>query len=140
MEQSTSLIEASDMLKIQRQSPGSETMIKNKSLYTIRPLSPSEFEFGTDEMTRAIGLTIPQLKQKAVSEEWVGMRVDLWDEGTKSDLLVKVQYWWRFEEVSDGERVMDEKQSMGWRQCLHDIIYLGPKDGSQGAGTLEVSE
>ncbi|KAI0611425.1 hypothetical protein TUN205_04334 [Pyrenophora tritici-repentis] len=118
----------------------SDTLNKDSSLYTIRPLGSSEFDFGTDEITRAIGLTILELKRKAVREEWVGMRVDLWDEGTESDLLVKVQYWWRFKELSDGERIMDEKQSMGWRQCLHDIMYLGPKDGSQGADMLEVNK
>ena len=139
-EQSTSSIEISDNLNAEGRKPESEKSTKARNLYTIRLLSPSEFEFGTDEITKPIGLTTEQLKQRAVDEKWVGMRVDLWDEGMESGLLVKVQYWWRLEVIPDGERVMDEKQAMGWRQCLHDIMYLGPKDGSQGAGTLEIND
>ncbi|RMZ72647.1 monocarboxylate permease [Pyrenophora seminiperda CCB06] len=137
---SPSSTKTSDGLNAQRQIAESENSAKDRSLYTIRPLSPSEFEFGSNEITTAIGLTVEQLKQKAIDEQWVGMRVDLWGEGTKSGLLVKVQYWWRFEEIADGERVMDEKQAMGWRQCLHDIMYLGPEDGTQGVETTEVNE
>ena len=67
------------------------------------------------------------------------MRVDLWDEGGEEDgLLVKVQYWWRFEEIPEHER--GDEQAMGWRQCLHDIMYLGPKDGTEGEDGLEVLE
>lgn len=139
-EQPPSSIDALDDSNAQGHRPESPKSTKDRNLYTIRPLSPSEFEFGTDEITAPIGSTVEQLKKKAVDEKWVGMRVDLWDEGTEGGLLVKVQYWWRFEEILDGERVMDEKQAMGWRQCLHDIMYLGPKDGTQGAETLEVRE
>lgn len=139
-ERSPSSADALDDSNAQEQRPESPNPTKDRNLYTIRPLSSSESEFGTDEITAPIGSTVEQLKKRAVDEKWVGMRVDLWDEGTEGGLLVKVQYWWRFEEILDSERVMDEKQAMGWRQCLHDIMYLGPKDGTQGTETLEVKE
>jgi hypothetical protein len=106
---------------------------KPRSLYTIRPLLPSEFEFSSPDITSPIYLTPSQLHNQAVAEAWIGMRVDLWDEGSlNKGLLVKVQYWWRREEVvASGEMEGDEK-GRGWRQCLHDIIYLGPKDGTEG--------
>jgi hypothetical protein len=115
---------------------------KGKGVYTIRPLQPSEIEFSTNEITAPINFTAEQLRQKAVQESWVGMRVDLWEEGGEEDgLLVKVQYWWRFEEVPEHERIMmGEEQAMGWRQCLHDIMHLGPKDGTEGEDGLEVLE
>lgn len=96
-----------------------------KGYYTIRPLQDDEFEFGTDEQVAPAGFTkASELKQKAETEGWVGMRVDLWDvevgnedsEGT----LVKVQYWWR-------------KEADGWIQILHDILYIGPRDGTEGS-------
>jgi hypothetical protein len=115
---------------------------KGKGVYTIRPLHASEFEFSTNEITAPIGFTPEELKQKAVQESWIGMRVDLWDEGDEEDgLLVKVQYWWRFEANPEHERVMmGEEQAMGWRQCLHDIVYLGLKDGTEGEDGLVVLE
>ncbi|KAK1635693.1 hypothetical protein BDP81DRAFT_430122 [Colletotrichum phormii] len=98
-----------------------------KGFYTIRPLKDSEFKFGTDEQTAPAGFSSAvEVEQKARREEWVGMRVDLWDESPdheadkKEDLLVKVQYWWRREEGS-------------WMQIFHDILYMGPRDGSEGA-------
>jgi hypothetical protein len=33
---------------------------------------------------------------------------------------------------------MGNDQIMGWRQCLHDIMYLGPMDGTKGEAGLEV--
>ncbi|KAF5499051.1 MFS transporter asaE [Colletotrichum fructicola] len=101
--------------------------LKSKGYYTIRPLTDTEFEFGTDEHVSPAGFASAEdVKAKARSEGWVGMRVDLWDEPVdaidKDDsLMVKVQYWWRREEN-------------GWLQIFHDIIYLGSKDGSQGSG------
>jgi hypothetical protein len=112
---------------------------KGKGVYTIRPLQPSEFEFSTKEITAPVGFTADELKKKAVQESWVGMRVDLWGEG-KDGLLVKVQYWWRFETIPEEACVMGEVQVMGWRQCLHDIMYLGLKDGTEGEDGLEVFE
>ncbi|EHK20849.1 uncharacterized protein TRIVIDRAFT_202469 [Trichoderma virens Gv29-8] len=97
-----------------------------KGYYTIRPLREDEFEFGTDEHVAPAGFaTVGELKQKAKAEGWVGMRVDLWDEeegkeGFEGTLLVKVQYWWR-------------KEEDGWIQILHDIMYLGPRDGTEGS-------
>ncbi|KAL7949102.1 hypothetical protein V8C42DRAFT_313294 [Trichoderma barbatum] len=108
--------------------PSSTTEAENsqskKGYYTIRPLQEDEFEFGTDEQVAPAGFaTAGELRQKAETEGWVGMRVDLWDVevGKESEgLLVKVHYWWR-------------KEEQGWIQILHDITYLGPKDGTEGS-------
>lgn len=54
------------------------------------------------------------------------MRVDLWDSDPKA-LLVKVQYWWR---VEGGE----------WLQILHDILYIGPRDGTEGSSRDKILE
>ncbi|KAK3984546.1 hypothetical protein QBC44DRAFT_336860 [Cladorrhinum sp. PSN332] len=91
---------------------------------TARPLRDDEFGFGTDEaVTAPVGLTITELKEKARKEGWVGLRVDLWfydeEQPEKDGLLVKVQYWWR-------------KEGDEWFQILHDIMYMGPLDGTQG--------
>jgi hypothetical protein len=112
-----------------------------KNLYTIRPLCPAEFEFGTPAVTSHVGLTPSELAQRAKDENWVGMRVDLWTEGSASEgLLVKVQYWWREETVAPGEEVDGDEKSKGWRQCFHDIMYLGPRDGAEGKEGLEILE
>jgi len=97
---------------------------KNGHFYTIRPLVDSEIEFGSDEMSGPVGLTTAQLKHKVDDESWVGMRVDMWedegeDAGKLQGLAVKVQYWWR-------------KEGDVWLQILHDIMYIGPRDGSEG--------
>lgn len=90
-----------------------------KSYYTIRPLREDELEFGTDDQVKPAGFAAADdIKQKARVEGWVGMRVDLWDE--EGELLVKVQYWWR-------------KEEQGWIQICHDIMYLGPRDGTEGS-------
>ncbi|OHF04291.1 hypothetical protein CORC01_00630 [Colletotrichum orchidophilum] len=99
---------------------------KKSNFYTIRPLEDTEFEFGNDEQTTPAGFaSAEEVKRKARAEGWVGMRVDLWDESLddasdgKEDLLVKVQYWWRREEGI-------------WIQIFHDIMYMGPRDGTEG--------
>jgi hypothetical protein len=105
--------------------------------YTIRPLHPDEHVFSS---ASAINLTHEQLLQKSKKEGWVGMRVDLWgmdqDEG---GMLVKVRYWWREEHVAAGEDMDWDVGGRGWRQCGHDIIYLGERDGTEGVegGILE---
>ena len=112
-------------------------------VYTIRPLHASErLDFSTSAVTSPLNLTPSQLRQKSQDEGWIGMRVDLWDEGAAADesLLVKVQYWWRKEVVEPGEEMEGDEQGKGWRQCLHDIVYLGPKDGTEGEEGLEVRE
>lgn len=113
-------------------SPPSQAKPKAKGKYTIRPLQPSEFEFSTSEITSHINSTPEELERKAREEGWVGMRVDLWDE-EDGGMLVKVKYWWREEEGED-----DEEKT--WKQCLHDIMYLGPRDGTEGGDGLEVLE
>lgn len=98
---------------------------KGKGYYTIRPLRDAELEFGTDEQAKPAGFTAAELQQMARSHGWIGMRVDLWEDegldesGAKQGLLVKVQYWWAMEEGA-------------WIQILHDIMYIGPRDGSEG--------
>jgi hypothetical protein len=96
---------------------------KPKLLYTIHPISVRSASFGTPESCAAIDRTPLQLQQQAEDEAWIGIRVDLWDE-SDDGLLVKVQYWWREEQ---------ENENKVWRQCLHDIIYLGPRDRTEGA-------
>lgn len=114
---------------------------KPRSVYTIRPLHPSEHEFGSNTITAPVGFKPTALQTKAKDEGWIGMRVDLWSEGgTGSSLLVKVQYWWRREPVKPGEEIQGDSHGFGWRQCLHDIMYLGPKDGSEGEEGLQVLE
>ncbi len=113
---------------------------KSKSVYTIRALAPSEFEFGSDDIVAPIRLTTVQLKSKAVQEKWIGMRVNLWEEGVEQGLLVKVQYWWRLEEILGHKRIRGELPGTGWRQCLHDIIFLGPKNGTENEDGLDVLE
>ncbi|KAK4466122.1 hypothetical protein QBC42DRAFT_343412 [Cladorrhinum samala] len=95
-----------------------------KEGFSIRPLRHDEFDFGSDEaVTAPVGFTISGLKDKATNEGWVGMRADLWfydeDDPEKDGLLVKVHYWWR-------------KEGETWMQILHDIMYMGPLDGTQG--------
>ncbi|KAH4197144.1 hypothetical protein HBI25_082820 [Parastagonospora nodorum] len=102
----------------------------SKLLYSIHPIPPLSVTFGTQESCAAINKTPEQLATQAKEEGWVGMHVDLWDK-SEEGLLIKVQYWWR-EEHGDGGKV--------WRQCLHDILYLGLKDGSEGYGEVEVRE
>ncbi|KAH8724918.1 hypothetical protein GQ44DRAFT_682411 [Phaeosphaeriaceae sp. PMI808] len=110
-------------------------------VYTIRPLHPTEVEFGSSSATSALNCTPAQLLQKVNDESWVGMRVDLWDKGPSSKgLLVKVQYWWRKETIESGEEMDGDAEGLGWRQCLHDIMYLGPKDGSEGSEGLPLLE
>lgn len=116
---------------------------KVRGVYTIRPLHPTErTDFSTLSVTSAINLTPAQLLQKSQDENWIGMRVDLWYEGpaTEESLLVKVQYWWRKESVKPGEEVDGDERGMGWSQCLHDIMYLGWKDGTEGEEGLVVKE
>lgn len=122
--------------------PGPRTtkLPKSRSVYTIRTLHQSEFEFGSDDIVAPIGYTVKQLKSKAIREEWIGMRVNLWEEGVERDLLVKVQYWWRLEEIPDHEQMGSHPLRRSWRQCLHDIIFIGPKDGTENEDRLEVFE
>lgn len=98
-----------------------------KSFYTIRPLTDGEMEFGSNEIVAPAGFnSAAEIKFQAEREGWVGMRVDLWDdegadhEGRAKGMLAKVQYWWK--------RDTDE-----WLQILHDIMYLGSRDGTEGS-------
>ncbi|KAH6879610.1 hypothetical protein BKA70DRAFT_1207384 [Coprinopsis sp. MPI-PUGE-AT-0042] len=114
-----------------------------QGVYTIRPLQPDEaLDFSTPEVTSSIHLTPDELRAKAKNEGWVGMRVDLWDHGApvEGSMLVKVQYWWRWEDAASEEKLEGDVDGKGWRQCLHDIMYIGPKDGSEGEEGLEVMD
>lgn len=111
---------------------------RDTAYYTIRALLPSEHSFGSDAATAAIGLTSAALAARAEAEGWVGMRVDLWDEGSEDGLLVKVQYWWRLEVVGEEGDVGEEQDGKVWKQCLHDIMYLGLRDGTEGREGVEI--
>jgi hypothetical protein len=107
------------------------TKRKPRGNYTIRPLVASEHTFTDPSL---INLTPSQLLQQSKEEAWIGMRVDLWGMDVEEEgLLVKVQYWWREEDVAEGEELEGDVAGRGWRQCAHDIIYLGPRDGSEGS-------
>ncbi|KAF4973341.1 hypothetical protein FSARC_319 [Fusarium sarcochroum] len=101
-----------------------------RSFYTIRPLIESEAgEFGTMRELSPAGYTsVEELKNKAEVEKWAGLRVNMWtDDGRGRGLLVKVKYWWRLE--------ASESDATGtWKQILHDILYLGPTDGTEEDG------
>ncbi|KAF5620166.1 hypothetical protein F52700_11486 [Fusarium sp. NRRL 52700] len=99
-----------------------------KSFYTMRPLHASEREdFATaKELVPAGFESLGEVRDKAEAEKWKGLRVNMWTEDNKGrGILVKVQYWWR----EDGD---------GWKQILHDIMSLGPVDGTEkdGGGIL----
>ena len=95
-----------------------------KGYYTIRPLSlEEENEVLALEVVEPLGLSPVELGELHMREGWVGMRVDLWDDdGHGKGRLIKVKYWWRYEEGT------------GWVQCLHDIMSIGERDGSEGSG------
>jgi hypothetical protein len=99
-----------------------------KNHCTTRPLTSEESaDFGTLEVVVPAGFaSVEELRLQAREEEWVGMRVDLWqDDGKGTGMLVKVHYWWRREGGGDDEH-------SAWKQILHDILYLGRVDGTQG--------
>jgi hypothetical protein len=118
-----------------------KTSHANKSVYTIRPLLPSEYEFGAEDNITPIHMTSDALHRIVKDQQWVGMRVDLWDEGpVDTCLLVKVQYWWRLERAEDGKGLEGDTEGYGWRQCMHDIMYLGPREGTEHQSGLDVLE
>jgi hypothetical protein len=99
--------------------------LRGKSYYSIRPLSTAEAsEILPEDIVAPLGMTPLQLDELRQTESWIGMRVDLWDDDiTGKGRLIKVKYWWR-EEVVDGQAK--------WMQCLHDILSIGERDGSEG--------
>jgi hypothetical protein len=109
-------------------------------VYTIRQIVPSDHAWDmSDTVISSIDLTPTALETKAKDEDWIGMRVDLWDDApSKGTLLVKVNYWWRWEAVQEGEEMEGDTCGYGWRQCLHDIVYLGPKDGTEREDGMEM--
>ncbi|KAF5005566.1 hypothetical protein FDECE_7973 [Fusarium decemcellulare] len=100
-----------------------EPSAPRKSYYTIRALGASEFDFGADEIVQPAGFaSTAEVEQRARKEGWVGTRVDICDQTTGEGsygFLVKMRYWWKRENGS-------------WVQILHDIMYMGPFDGSEG--------
>jgi hypothetical protein len=105
------------------------TSADKQSHYTVRTLDTEESaDFGADENVRPVGFSsAAELRDKALQQGWVGLRIDLWDvDGQGRGMLVKVQYWW-------GKDAQDSE----WRQVLHDILYIGHLDGTEGSqGTL----
>ncbi|KAH7121727.1 hypothetical protein B0J13DRAFT_567196 [Dactylonectria estremocensis] len=95
--------------------------------YTIRPLAAEEaHDFGTVEHITPAGYeSVAELQGQAAAENWEGVKVDMWsDDGDGKGLMVKAKYWWRLENA--------EKDGGTWRQILHDILYLGVRDGTEG--------
>ncbi|KAH7233663.1 hypothetical protein BKA59DRAFT_320110 [Fusarium tricinctum] len=93
-----------------------------KSFYTMRPLTNTETsDFGAIEALEPAGFSsVEQVQKQAQAEDWAGLRVNMWTEDDQArGISVKVQYWWRKE--TSGE----------WKQILHDIMYLGPVDGTE---------
>ncbi|KAF4343547.1 hypothetical protein FBEOM_2456 [Fusarium beomiforme] len=104
-----------------------------KSFYTMRPLEGAERDdFATmRELAPAGFASLEEVRDKAKAEKWEGLRVNMWTEDSQGrGILVKVQYWWRKE--SEG------KDGGEWKQILHDIMFLGPVDGTErdGGGIL----
>ncbi|KPM44564.1 hypothetical protein AK830_g2036 [Neonectria ditissima] len=94
--------------------------------YTVLPLTDDEAQdFGTEKYVRPAGFaSVAEVQSRAKAENWAGIKVDMWDDdGRDRGLLVRAKYWWKRDEVA-GE----------WRQVLHDILYLGVRDGTEGAG------
>lgn len=115
-----------------------DTSEHGSGYYTIRPLNPAEFEFGNEAATTPIDTTPAEMMAKAEAEGWIGMRVDLWDKTAQGEILVKIQYWWRWEAIAKNEELHGDRGGYGWRQRLHDIMYLGPRDGTEGSEGLEI--
>ncbi|KAL4731482.1 hypothetical protein ACLX1H_000450 [Fusarium chlamydosporum] len=106
-----------------------------KSFYSMRQLSGSETDdFGTAKELNPAGFSsVDEVRAKSKEEKWAGLRVNMWtDDGTERGLLVKVHYWWRMEPLGS--------ENGTWKQIFHDILYLGPKDGSEKDGGGEVVE
>ncbi|RGP77158.1 heat shock 70 kda 12b [Fusarium longipes] len=97
-----------------------------RSFYSMRPLTNTETsDFGTiKELAPAGFKSVDEVKEKAKVEKWEGLRVNMWTEdGADRGILVKVHYWWRMETSQSEDGV--------WKQILHDILYLGPRDGTE---------
>ncbi|KIW73119.1 hypothetical protein PV04_01262 [Phialophora macrospora] len=111
----------------QDSAPGKVKALTGKSYYSIRPLNPAEeSEILAENVVAPLGMTPFQLDELRRTQNWIGMRVDLWEDngdGGGAGRLIKVKYWWRKENV-DGEQK--------WLQCLHDIMSIGERDGSEG--------
>ncbi|KAI5458842.1 hypothetical protein BGZ63DRAFT_392150 [Mariannaea sp. PMI_226] len=106
-----------------------ESLPVKTSCYTVRPLAKSETEeFGSSAVVAPAGYSsVEELRLKAKSEKWVGLRVNMWtDDGFGKGLLVKVKYWWRLEGAGG-----DGSDDGVWKQILHDILYLGPRNGTE---------
>ncbi|KAF4463286.1 hypothetical protein FALBO_9892 [Fusarium albosuccineum] len=106
---------------------GDETPVTKRSFYTVRAFSEDEAnEFGTAEVVTPAGFSsADELKRKAKAENWTGLRVNMWtDDDHGRGLLVKVKYWWRLETPESGGDGV-------WKQVLHDILYLGIRDGTE---------
>ncbi|KAJ9608985.1 hypothetical protein H2200_006756 [Cladophialophora chaetospira] len=101
--------------------------LSGKNYYSIRPLeSDEESEIPAEDVVAPLGMTPAQLNEMRQKEDWVGMRVDLWDDDSDGKgPLIRVKYWWRKENVNGEEE---------WLQCLHDIMSIGERDGTEGEG------
>ncbi|EPS43106.1 hypothetical protein H072_2852 [Dactylellina haptotyla CBS 200.50] len=86
-----------------------------------------------------------EFRDRVEREGWEGRRVVMWDpKGAGKGItdvagggrrVVVVNYWWRKERVpEDGD---DEEGR--WRQCLHDILYIGA-EGEWPEGMVKEGE
>ncbi|KAF4980218.1 hypothetical protein FZEAL_3729 [Fusarium zealandicum] len=97
------------------------------SYYSVRLFTESEAnEFGTADVVIPAGFTsVQELKTRAKEDDWQGLMINMWtDDGHGRGLLVKVKYWWHLD-----QRIGDDDDGV-WKQVLHDILYLGPRDGT----------
>ncbi|KAF7555112.1 hypothetical protein G7Z17_g2459 [Cylindrodendrum hubeiense] len=105
------------------------------SYYTIRPVTADEADdFGTAEHVNPAGFSsVSEVRSKAKAENWVGIKVDMWmDDGDGKGLLVKAKYWFRLEN--------QENEGGDWKQILHDILFLGVRDGTEGSDGVLIKE
>ncbi|RGP67665.1 hypothetical protein FSPOR_5853 [Fusarium sporotrichioides] len=106
-----------------------------RSFYSTRPLNSTEMrDFGTVKELAPAGFgSVEEVRKKAKDEKWEGLRVNMWTEdGTDRGILVKVHYWWRMEPLGSNNGT--------WKQIFHDILYLGPKDGTEKDAGGEIIE
>ncbi|CEI61718.1 hypothetical protein FVEN_g2783 [Fusarium venenatum] len=106
-----------------------------RSFYSMRPLNSNEMtDFGAIKELAPSGFeSVEEVRNKAKNEKWEGLQVNMWTEdGTDRGILVKVHYWWRMEPL--GSEVGT------WKQIFHDILYLGPRDGTETDAGGEVVE
>lgn len=79
-----------------------------------------------------------EFQERRKEENWEGRRVVMWDAvGEEIDgkrRVIVVNYWWKKEKVPE-----DGDEDEVWKQCLHDIIWIG-KEGEWPEGLVKEEE